>query len=39
MAYIEDLFVTVVVLLISAGSALALGHFFLSVVVKDRRPS
>jgi hypothetical protein len=39
MNVIEDLLVSVAVLVISGGSALALGHFFLSVVVKDRRPS
>jgi hypothetical protein len=39
MAFLEDFLVSVVVLVISAGSALALGHFFLRVVVKDRRPS
>jgi len=39
MAIIEDVLVTGVVLLISGASALALGHFFLRVVVKDRRSS
>lgn len=39
MALLEDILVTVGVLVISGASALALGHFFLSVVVKDRRPS
>jgi hypothetical protein len=39
MSFLEDLLVTVAVLVISGASALALGHFFLSVVVKDRRPS
>jgi hypothetical protein len=39
MTLIEDIFVSVAVLVISGASALALGHFFLSVVVKDRRSS
>jgi hypothetical protein len=39
MSFLSELFVTVVVLVISGGSALALGHFFLSMVVKDRRTS
>ena len=39
MGFLSELLVTVAVLVISGGSALALGHFFLSVVVKDRRPS
>jgi len=39
MTLIEDIFVGVAVLVISGASALALGHFFLSVVVKDRRSS
>jgi hypothetical protein len=39
MTLLEDIFVSVAVLLISGASALALGHFFLSVVVKDRRSS
>jgi hypothetical protein len=37
MSFLEDIFVSVAVLLISSGSALAIGHLFLSVVVKDRR--
>jgi hypothetical protein len=37
MTFLEDIFVTVAVLAISGATALALGHFFLSVVVKDRR--
>jgi hypothetical protein len=36
---LEDIFVSVAVLVISGGAALALGHMFLSVVVKDRRSS
>jgi hypothetical protein len=39
MSFLSELFVTVAVLVISGGSALALGHFFLSMVVKDRRTS
>ena len=39
MTLLEDIFVSVAVLIISGASALALGHFFLSVVVKDRRSS
>jgi len=39
MEWIEDVLVSVGVLLISGGCAVALGHFFLSVVVKDRRSS
>jgi hypothetical protein len=39
MTLLEDIFVSVAVLVISGASALALGHFFLSVVVKDRRSS
>jgi hypothetical protein len=39
MSLLQDLLVTGVVLVVSGASALALGHFFLSVVVKDRRPS
>ena len=39
MTLLEDIFVSVAVLLISGASALALGHLFLSVVVKDRRSS
>ena len=35
----EEMLVTVAVLIISGASALGLGHFFLSVVIKDRRPS
>ncbi len=37
MTLLEDIFVSVAVLVISGASALALGHLFLSVVVKDRR--
>ncbi len=39
MSVIEDIVVNVAVLVISGASALALGHLFLSVVVKDRRHS
>jgi hypothetical protein len=39
MAILEDIFVNVAVLVISGASAVALGHLFLSVVVKDRRSS
>jgi hypothetical protein len=39
MTLLEDIFVSVAVLVISGASALALGHLFLSVVVKDRRSS
>jgi hypothetical protein len=39
MAMLEDIFVNVAVLVISCGSALGLGHIFLRVIVKDRRPS
>jgi hypothetical protein len=39
MSVIEDLFVSVAVLVISGASAVALGHIVLSVVVKDRRSS
>jgi hypothetical protein len=39
MDVIEGIVVNVAVLVISGLSALALGHLFLSVVVKDRRPS
>ena len=39
MGLLEDVLVSVAVLVISGASALALGHLFLSVVVKDRRPS
>ena len=37
MALIEDMFVSVAVLLISGASAIALGHLFLSAVVRDRK--
>jgi hypothetical protein len=37
MSIIEGLVVNIAVLLISGASAVALGHFVLSVVVKDRR--
>jgi hypothetical protein len=37
MTLLEEIFVSVAVLVISGASALALGHLFLSVVVKDRR--
>jgi len=39
MSVIEDIVVSLAVLVISGASALALGHFFLSFVVKDRRSS
>jgi hypothetical protein len=37
MSLIEEVVVNVGVLVISGASALAIGHLFLSVVVKDRR--
>jgi hypothetical protein len=37
--FIEMVVVNVAVLGISAGSAIAVGHLLLSVVLKDRRPS
>ena len=39
MSFLEDVFVSVAVFVISGASAIALGHLVLSVVVKDRRPS
>jgi len=39
MSVIEDIVMNLAVLVISGASALALGHLFLSVVVKDRRSS
>ena len=39
MTLLEDIFVSFAVLVVSGGSALALGHLFLSLVVKDRRTS
>jgi hypothetical protein len=39
MTLIEDIFVSFAVLVISGASALAIGHVFLSVVIKDRRSS
>jgi hypothetical protein len=39
MDILEELVVSLAVLVISGASALGLGHLFLSVVVKDRRPS
>jgi len=39
MGFIEEVIVSIAVLVLSGASALALGHFFLSVVVKDRRSS
>jgi len=39
MTFIEDIFVSFAVLVISGASALAIGHFFLSVVIRDRRSS
>ena len=39
MSFIEELFVSVAVLVVSGASAVALGHFVLSMVVKDRRSS
>jgi hypothetical protein len=39
MTMIEDLLVTVAVLIISGASAVGLGHVFLSFVIRDRRPS
>lgn len=39
MDVIEMILVNAAVLAISAASAIGLGHFFLRVVLKDRRPS
>ena len=39
MSVIEDIVMNLAVLVISGASAVALGHLFLSVVVKDRRSS
>ncbi len=39
MVFIETVLVNLAVLVISAASAIALGHLLLSVVLKDRRPS
>jgi hypothetical protein len=39
MTFIEDIFVSFAVLVISGASALAIGHVFLSVVIRDRRSS
>ena len=39
MSVIEDILVSLAVLVISGASALALGHLFLSVVVRGRRSS
>ncbi len=39
MSVIEDIAINLAVLVISGASAVALGHLFLSVVVKDRRSS
>jgi len=39
MNFIEGIVVNVAVLVISGASAVGLGHLFLSVVLKDRRPS
>jgi hypothetical protein len=39
MSVIESLLVNLAVLIISGATALALGHLFLSVVVKGRRSS
>jgi hypothetical protein len=39
MILIEEVIVSVAVLVISGASAVGLGHLFLSVVVKDRKPS
>ncbi len=39
MTIIESILVNLTVMVISGASALALGHFFLRVVVKNRRPS
>jgi hypothetical protein len=39
MDLIEDIVVNVAILVISGASAVALGHLFLRVIVKDRRPS
>ena len=37
--FIEMVLINLAVLAISTASAIALGHLFLSVVLKDRRPS
>jgi hypothetical protein len=39
MSFLEDIVVSVAVLVISGASAVAIGHLFLSVVVRNRRPS
>ena len=39
MDVIEEILVSVAVVVISGASALALGRFVLSFVIKDRRPS
>jgi hypothetical protein len=39
MVLVEEILVSVAVLVISSATALGLGHVFLSVVLKDRRPS
>jgi hypothetical protein len=39
MNLIEGIIVNVAVLVISGVSAVGLGHFFLRVVIKQRRPS
>jgi hypothetical protein len=39
MSFLEDVLVSVAVLVISGGSALAMGRLVLGVVVKDRRTS
>ena len=39
LGWIENILMNVAVLAISAASAIGLGHLFLSVVLKDRRPS
>jgi hypothetical protein len=39
MNWLGEILVSLAVLALSSGSALALGHLFLSFVVKDRRSS
>ena len=36
---LENIVMNLAVLVISGASAIGIGHLFLSVVVKDRRPS
>ena len=39
MEIVESILVSVAVLVISGASAVALGHLFLRMIVKSRRPS